>query len=218
MESIPDGFFKESWQSAGHPMAAVDTDNNFVRVNHAFERLLGYSSSELHRRSWMEFTRVEHIGGDMQSVNDVIAGVTDCYRLEKDYRHKRGHYVSIVLSVRRFPKASHLPLICFAVEAPIATATRPEIHDVERHVVEAVRVLEKKFEDFERRHGVNVHTGDQVGRNKTTNSDRSIWIMGGCLAMMAISFAWAMYYMATASNQQPPVPPAIQQSGGQPNG
>lgn len=195
-------------------MAAVDTNNNFVRVNHAFERLLGYSSAELHRRSWMEFTRVEHIGGDMQSVNDVIAGVTDFYRLEKDYKHKRGHYVSIVLSVRRFPKASHLPIICFSVEAPIATATRPEIHDVERHMVQAVRMLDGKFEEFERRNGVSVNA---VGQ-QTTNSDRSIWILGGCLAMMAISFAWAMYYMASSNNQQRPVPPSIQQRGDVPNG
>lgn len=160
---VPPEFFASAWQDADHPMAVVDIENQFVHVNHAFERLLGYSTSELRGRTWMEFTAQQYVGGDLASVQDIINGVTDSYRLEKDYVHRRGHKVSIVLTVRRFPREAHQPLALFSVEAPVATATRTEIKDVEKEVQMAISNLKRQVEGYQA--SVNVHVGDNAGND-----------------------------------------------------
>ena len=160
-EDIPATFFATAWMDAEHPMAAVRLDNKFLHCNHAFERLIGYSSSEIRGRAWMEFTKQSHVGGDLASVEDVIAGRVDSYWLEKDYIHKRGHTVAIVLMVRRFPRESHLPLMLFSVEAPVATATRNEIFDAERNAMNAIAELRAKVDEY-KSEAVSVHVGDKT--------------------------------------------------------
>jgi PAS domain S-box-containing protein len=214
---IPVDFFREAWQYNDYPQAAVDLDSRFLHVNHAFERLLGYSSSELRGRTWMEVTRKEHVGGDLQSVQDVISGRIPSYEMEKDYIHKRGHYVSIVLRVARFPMASHESIGLFRVEAPIATATRPEIHDVESHVLQAVRDLRQQVNQYQK--GVSVQVGDNtntstggdyVGRDK--NSTKVLmWGVIGLIAM-AMALVSGLYYLTFIANDYetpPEAPPQV---------
>lgn len=210
-DQIPCAFFRESWEDAEHPMACVDIDQKFVRVNAAFERLLGYSSEELSNRPWMEFTRKEHVGGDLASVNSIIEGVTESYRMEKDYKHKRGHFVPVVLTVRRYPRVATEPIILFRVESPFASATRPEVAEVEKHVMEAIDMLRRRVDEYEK--GVRVHVGDtwdhgdKSGRDKITNSDSMMKIMVGGFAVMVLAVAWLFYYVATTQNRQPVQPP-----------
>lgn len=168
---IPEDFYRESWEDAEHPMACVDTQNKFVRVNAAFERLLGYSNAEMVGRAWMEFTVQKYVGGDLASVNQVLEGKQDQYQLEKDYVHKRGHHVPVCLTVRRFPRQSTEPLLFFRVEAPLATATRREIEEIENHTLQVVNDLRRRLDRFETEKGVQVNVS---GRDITTdNTDRT---------------------------------------------
>ncbi len=225
MNAIPAEFFEEMWQKADHPMAAVDTESRFVKVNRAFEALLGYSESEMRGRTWMEFTRHEHVGGDLQSVQDIIDGRIESYRLEKDYRHKRGHYVSIVLYVRKFPPEIVKPLALFAVEAPLASSRRQDFDDIEKHTLEAIAQIRKEFEEYQK--GVNIHVGtnvtggdhvegpkvggDLVGNDK--NSDKAIQTLirfiAAVLIVLVMIVAWVVYYVTTMDNgQMPQAPPS----------
>lgn len=204
--NIPWEFFREAWEDADHPMACVDRDNRFVLVNGAFERLLGYSSAELSGKTWMEITVQRDVGGDLASEEAVIDGRTDTYTLEKDYLHKRGRAVPVILTVRRYPRASHIPLVYFSIEAPVSTITRPEVISLERELRAEIGRLAKQLQST----GVSVNVGDnvggdQVGRDK--NSDMAIKIIAGALVFVAMIVAWLFYYVATTANRTAPQPP-----------
>lgn len=186
-------------------MACVGPDNRFVLVNSAFERLLGYSSAELSGRTWMDVTVQGDVGGDLASVEAVIEGRIDTYSLEKDYLHKRGRAIPVQLTVRRYPRASHLPLLYFSVEAPVSTITRPEVLSLERDLREELKKLAHELQK-----GVNVNVGDNVGGDKVgndKNSDSALKYMAGALVAIALVVAWLFYYVATVANRTTPSPP-----------
>ena len=189
-------------------MGCVDPENRFVLVNTAFERLLGYSSVELAGRHWMEITSQRDVGGDLASHEAVIDGRIDTYSLEKDYLHKRGRVIPVQLTVRRYPRASHLPLVYFSVEAPVSTVTRPEVLSLERDLREQMTKLAHELH-----HGVNVNVGDnvggdKVGNDKSSNSDGAIKIIAGALVAISMIVAWLFYYVATVANRTEPKPPS----------
>ena len=202
-QEIPPEFFQTAWIDADHPMAAVGLDNTFLLVNHAWERMLGYSSSELRNTTWMTYTRADHIGGDMKSVQDVIDGVIDSYRLEKMYIHKAGHEIPIVLIVSRYPRSGHVPLVMFSVQASVVTATRSEIQNMKDSAMIAIAELKQQVEQYEKGVQVNVGDkvgGDKVGNDKTTNSDAMMKYLMGGFVVMAIVMSWLMYYVVTGNN------------------
>lgn len=189
-------------------MACVSPDNCFVLVNTAFERLLGYSSAELAGKTWMEVTVQKDVGGDLASVEAVIDGKIDTYTLEKDYLHKRGLAIPVVLTVRRFPRASHIPLLYFSIEAPVSTITRPEVLSLERDLRVELNKLAKQIQQS----GVNVNVGDKVGgdkvgNDKISNSDAAIKLIAGALVAISLIVAWLFYYVATVANRDTPQPP-----------
>lgn len=193
-------------------MGCVDPENRFVLVNTAFERLLGYSSVELAGRHWMEITSQRDVGGDLASHEAVIDGRIDTYTLEKDYVHKRGRSIPVVLTVRRFPRAPHLPLLYFSVEAPLSTITRPEMVSLEQDLRAEIAKLSKSF-DSRIKDGVHVNMGDQdtiggdkIGRDK--NSDMAIKIIAGSLVAISMTVAYLFYYVATVANRTEPKPPS----------
>lgn len=188
-------------------MACIDSNNCFVLINTAFERLLGYSSAELCGKTWMEFTAQPDVGGDLASVEALTDGRIDTYTLEKDYIHKRGRSIPVVLTVRRFPRESHLPFLYLSKEAPVSTITRPEILSLERELRADIARLTKQIQK-----GVQVNvgdrdhiTGDKVGRDK--NSDAAIKILAGALVAISMTVAWLFYYVATATTGGDPKPP-----------
>lgn len=210
-ELIPCEFFKESWEDADHPMACVSETNRFVRVNHAFEKLLGYSTSELEGRTWMEFTSQRFVGGDLASVDDVLDGNIESYQLEKDYIHKRGHAVPVVLTVRKYPRASSEPLLYFRVESPPAVATRPELDELNAELRTEIVGLKLKMEEL-KNHALRVTVGDNIGGDKVgrdKNNDMTIKIMVAGLFIVASTVAWLVYYVASVSTGNKPAPPNV---------
>lgn len=190
-------------------MACVDLNNKFVLVNSAFERLLGYSSAELVGKTWMEITVQRDVGGDLASVDAVVEGRADSYTLDKDYIHKRGGEIPVVLTVRRFPRASHLPLLYFSVEAPVSTITRPEMLSLERTLRNEIAKMGQKLQEkVSVNVGDNITNGDKVGRDK--NSDAAIKLIAGALVAIAFIVAWLFYYVATTTVRVAPhTPPTI---------
>lgn len=219
---IPDQFFREAWEDANHEMACVCADNKFVRVNHAFERMLGYSQAELIGRSWMEFTEQEDVGGDLASVQSVIDGTVQSYQMEKDYIHKRGHKIPVILNVRRFPRSSLDPLVFFRVESPVSRATRVELREVDEHHLKLISALEKRLEKMEEKgfvsvsQSANTGSGDQwrdgskAGGDISSNSDKMIKMVCGVMVAIVFSLVWIVYYTMTSHRTQMPVaPPSI---------
>jgi len=216
--NIPQEFFRDAWEDCEHPMACVGTDNKFVAVNAAFERLLGYSEAEMSGHTWMQYTLHADVGGDLASVNAVIEGRATQYRMDKRYVHKRGHTIPVSLTVRRFPKDLLQPITFFSVQAPVQHATQLELSELQKTHHTTFTALIKRLDEIEKRGTVTVtnqqgdqwRDGDKTGRDKTSNSDQMIKYLCGGVIMMAISLVWIAYYVATTtSGATPQAPPAI---------
>ena len=80
-------------------MSLVALDGRFLRVNHAFCKMLGWSEKELLAGSFQAITYVQDISPDVQRVQEIIAGKRENYQIEKRYIHKDGHLVWAQLNV-----------------------------------------------------------------------------------------------------------------------
>ena len=137
--TVPNEWWRVACESISLPLACIGTENKFVWVNAAFERLTGYSVSELQQKTWPEITVQEDAGGDLASLNAVIKGDISHYSLAKRYRHKLGREIPVQLAVWRFPRMHNQVVTCFIVEAA------PEVvnHD---EFSKAVSKLEKRIQ------------------------------------------------------------------------
>lgn len=216
---IPEVFFRDAWENAEHPMACVGTDNKFVDINSAFERLLGYSEAEMRGKTWIEYTVQEDVGGDLASVNAVLEGRASHYRLDKRYKHKRGHAVPVTLIVRRFPVDMLKPILFFSVEAPLQHATQIEFESFKTSHQHTFEQLIHRIDELESKGMVTVtnqqgdrwHDGDKTGRDKTSNSDKTIKYLCAAVIALAAGVSWFAYYVATTSGNGtvPQPPPAV---------
>jgi len=216
---VPLGYWQKACEEMDYPLACVCPDNKFLWVNQAFERMLGYSSAELAGRTWMSITEQSFVGGDLASVEAVISGRISNYTMSKNYIHKRGHMVSVELTVHRFPESSVENLVCFIVEAPPTRATKPELDEVEKNLMKIIHVLEERINENEKGISIsmgnrndsvsNSGSGDNVGRDK--NSDSAIKILGGVMCVMVVMGIWMFYYITVASKaEMPNAPPQIE--------
>lgn len=173
-DEVPEGWWRQACEVVSHPMACVSTDNRFVWVNSAFERLTGYSRSELRDLKWMDITVQGDVGGDLASVNDVITGVSDRYALSKRYRHKLGKDIPIVLSVWRFPRSVNEVMACFIVEAVPEHASVMELERLKKELQEQIDEVKKKLpkQDYDSKE-INVSYNSQSADNGGSNSNNS---------------------------------------------
>ena len=122
--AIPDAWFRRAVEVVPYGVACVGMENEFVYVNHAYCKIVGYSQVELIGRTWMSITADDDVGGDLRSVDDLKTdnGSRDSYTLEKKYKHRDGHHVSILLSVFTFTENGTIKLFIACASANMTTA------------------------------------------------------------------------------------------------
>lgn len=102
--------FRKAFQYSAIGMALVGLDGHWLKVNHAFCQMVGYSEQELLTRTFQDITHPDDLNTDLDFVAQLLAGKTDHYQMEKRYIHKDGHIVWISLSVSLILDAQHRPL------------------------------------------------------------------------------------------------------------
>ncbi|HCE42805.1 MAG TPA: hypothetical protein DET40_04600 [Lentisphaeria bacterium] len=80
--------FRTIFEKGPIGMATVDRNNNFIKVNPTFSRMLGYSEQELGLLSYKDVTHPEHIEADIRNVEDLSKGRINVYQTEKRYVRK----------------------------------------------------------------------------------------------------------------------------------
>jgi diguanylate cyclase len=111
-----DKWYKHVFQVIEHPLALVCPQNKFVRVNHAFEKLVGYSAAELMKMTWTDITFHQDIGGELDSMEHVKRGELPNYTMLKRFLGKDGMHIPVAVTVWKFPPGTS-ELIGFTVEA-----------------------------------------------------------------------------------------------------
>lgn len=144
---VPADWWELACQKIPHPLACVSVDGDFIWVNDAFCRLVGYSSFELTEKKWQDITKVSDIGSDELSVNKVVVGERDEYYLEKQYVRKNGDFINVGVFVHRFPNAGDL--LCFIASVDDITKDRILIamQDRVNHIESVINALnvEREF-------------------------------------------------------------------------
>ena len=69
----------------------VGLDGRFLRVNATLASMLGYTTEELERRSFLDVTHPDEVTMSRERLGRVLAGHQDRLELEKRYLHRDGH-------------------------------------------------------------------------------------------------------------------------------
>ncbi len=95
--------FRAIFENAGIGIALVGPDGVLVESNPAIEQLLGYTSAELQKMHFGQFTHQDDLSRDLELYQDLIAGRRKRYQIEKRYIRKDGELIwgkLVVSSVR----------------------------------------------------------------------------------------------------------------------
>jgi PAS domain S-box-containing protein len=91
--------FRLTFEQAAVGMAHVAPDGRLLRVNRKLSEILGYSQEELQKLTFQELTYPPDLPTDLMHLNQLIAGESDQYWMEKRYIRKSGQLVWAKLTV-----------------------------------------------------------------------------------------------------------------------
>lgn len=91
--------FKGAFENSSIGMAVVSLEGEWLQVNEALSKVLGYTPNELLKKTFQEITYKDDLDKDLTNVESLLAGKRDSYRMEKRYIHKDGSIVWALLSV-----------------------------------------------------------------------------------------------------------------------
>jgi PAS domain S-box-containing protein len=101
--------FRTVFDNAASGMALVDLRGHYIRVNEAFQRMLGYTAKELEWKNWREVTYPEDVGLTKKMIISLIAGQR-VQPLEKRYINKQGETVWALLNIALIVNKRRKPL------------------------------------------------------------------------------------------------------------
>jgi two-component system, cell cycle sensor histidine kinase and response regulator CckA len=101
--------FRTVFDNAASGMALVDLRGHYIRVNEAFQRMLGYTAKELEWKNWREVTHPEDVGLTKKMIISLIAGQR-VQPLEKRYINKQGKTIWALLNIALIVNKRRKPL------------------------------------------------------------------------------------------------------------
>lgn len=152
IRKVPAKAWRAACEKTTQPLGFVNTENEMMWINAAWERWWGYTRPEVVGRTWMEFTVTEDVGHDLACVNEVIRGERSEYFCPKSYRHKMGHRLPFELGVFRYPEMGNLT--CFIVQAvqePHGKEDPAMMEAIRRELKADIEELRLQYERHEQR-------------------------------------------------------------------
>jgi PAS domain S-box-containing protein len=90
--------FRQAFATAPHGMALVAPDGEWLMVNEALCRIVGYDEDEMLKLTFQDITYPDDLESHVDFVRQMLAGEISTYQVEKRYVHKGGKIVPILLS------------------------------------------------------------------------------------------------------------------------
>jgi PAS domain S-box-containing protein len=123
----------------------VSPEGNFMRVNKALCKMVGYSEEELLQLSFQDITHIDDLNEDLGYLNQTIAGEIDTYQMEKRYMTKDNAIIWVLLNVSLVRDAQNKPLFFVSQIQDItkrkeADALLKESEEKFRKLVEEIQV------------------------------------------------------------------------------
>lgn len=88
--------YKKTIESSIDGFWMVDRTGNFLEVNEAYSRMIGYSREELLKMSIMDIEAIESLGEIEKRIEKVVRNGSD--RFESRHRHRNGHVIDVEVS------------------------------------------------------------------------------------------------------------------------
>lgn len=107
--------FRQAFESAAVGFAIVGLGGEWIRLNEAMCRLLGYRDEELRAMTFADVTHPEDIDGDLDLVGQLLRGEIPRYELGKRYIRKDGVVVWAHLSAQVVRDVAGQPLYFVAI-------------------------------------------------------------------------------------------------------
>ncbi len=101
--------FRAIFDQAPIAMALLDTQGRPIISNPPLSKMIGYSSDELSKMKFSDFTYPEDVDNDLNLYTQLIEGKVSTYHMEKRYVHKNGHLIWANLFVTILRDENGLP-------------------------------------------------------------------------------------------------------------
>jgi formate hydrogenlyase transcriptional activator len=100
-------------------VALTDLSGHFLAVNHAYEKMLGYTEIELREITFLEITDEDDRETNCELINDLCEGKRAQFQIEKQYRRKNGSLMWVNNSVSLVPGTERAPRFLMALSEDI---------------------------------------------------------------------------------------------------
>jgi PAS domain S-box-containing protein len=124
-----DSFFAAAFAYAAVPIAIADPQGRYVRVNPAFEELVGYTEDEVREHTFMTLSHPDDREEKSRLVEQLLSGAIPAFVMEKRYIRKSGEPVWVLNSVSLVRDESGQPKMFIAMAQDI---TERKLADRER--------------------------------------------------------------------------------------
>ncbi len=133
--------FRTVFNHAASGMAMIDREGNYLRVNKALERMLGYSAQALMQMNWRDVTHPDDIPQSEYMIQEIAAGSTPP-AIEKRYITRQGQSIWALVNLAALPTSPQGPLYYIAQMQDISSikAARAKLQEREeryRQIFEA---------------------------------------------------------------------------------
>lgn len=91
--------FQSAMEYSAIGIALVSLKGEWLKVNPAICKIVGYSETELLATDFQTITHPDDLESDLGYLNEVLSGEIASYEMEKRYFHKQGHIIWVLLSV-----------------------------------------------------------------------------------------------------------------------
>lgn len=128
--------FKTIFEEADIGIVIKGEDGKILESNPSFQTMLGYSSSELKERDYLEITHPLDVSISRKLFNDLISGRRRNYTVEKRYIHKDGQIVwgRITASPMRIQKGDRKSVIGIVENITAIKQTEAELSELQQRL------------------------------------------------------------------------------------
>jgi PAS domain S-box-containing protein len=118
--------FRSAFDDAPTGMAMLALDGRFLRSNRSLCELLGYSEQEILTTNFQSITFPDDLAADLSHAEELLAGRTAPYHMEKRFVHREGQTIHTLLFVSLVRDDKGLPLYCIKHVQDISERKRSE--------------------------------------------------------------------------------------------
>ena len=104
-----EAMFRSVFENAGIGMTVVSMDQQFMKSNPAFARMLGYTEEELLGRSIADVSYPDEVADNLRLYRSLVAGEINRFQLDKRYWHKDRSIVWGRVTVTQVPQEGSTP-------------------------------------------------------------------------------------------------------------